>query len=369
MLITLSPILIILTVSIQNLAFCQNSYQTALIRIWLPTPSVSTSSGCDSSLIACNVEVNSEPLLTVHHQYSQSASVSNAVMRTRIAYVRTSSTPDRMTMKDVERFLWTYVRQPQSIQQSQVLNLDTDTRRHSFYFTIFTKDDLQILDLLIENFRPPRAQPNPYFMWGVIQSDIHFHTSLSNSQSQLGRRALQRCRDAGYEPTIHGSDNTDCDNELLDECDYVIDINYLPQFGGFDWFWNHVHPGIRQDNMLTNPKYDVGRHDISKRGLAGRTKFSIQGHNSGCYHGNYDWQCYGCGGKCKRGRCKVNPGKERIVPEAYRLPEKGSTNPEWKNLTAADVCYRYRLQHWPEAPGKWHKGRDDWGSIDMFSGD
>ncbi|KAF2627712.1 hypothetical protein BU25DRAFT_59089 [Macroventuria anomochaeta] len=294
--------------------------------------------------------------------------MSKPAPRTRVAYFRTSSTPERgyeKTRKDRERFLETYVR------QSQSLGINNDTPRHYFYFTVFTKDDQQILDILIDNFpSPPQTRPEIYrhLMWGVLKSDIHLHTSSAYAESANGRRTLQRCLASGFSPTVHDSSDIDCDNDLLEQCDYVIDINYLP-YQDLNWFWQFARPGIRQDNMLSNPKYRVSQHDISKKGLAGRTKFSIWGHNSGCYHGNYDWGCRGCGGKCKRGRCKVNPQPERVVPETYRLPEKGSTDSKWKDLTATDVLYRYRLQHYPQAPGKWHKGRDDWGSVDTFSDD
>ncbi|KAF1924852.1 uncharacterized protein M421DRAFT_424484 [Didymella exigua CBS 183.55] len=296
--------------------------------------------------------------------------MSRTTPRTRVAYVRTSSTlpsiygNHQKTRDDHERFLHRYVR------QSQSLGINVDTPRHCFHFTIFTKDDRHILDMLLDNFPTPAQPPSDQrrsFMWGVTASDIHLHTSSAYAESADGRKALQQCRDSGFSPTIHGSSDTDCDDRLLDLCDYVIDINYLNDLSGLDWFWNYARPGKPEDNMLSNPKYQLSKHDISRRGLAGRTKFSIWGQNSGCFHGNYEWSCYGCGGKCKRGRCKVNPGPEREVPESYKLPAKGSA--EWGGLTANAVIRLWTLQHWPEAPGKWHKGRDAWKSIDTFSGE
>lgn len=288
--------------------------------------------------------------------------------RARVAYVRTCSTPpwspqvsQSRARTDYTIFLETYVRQP--------LNLSTNPRipRHRFHFTAFTEDDSHIFEQLIESFPlPPRIRPNLWFLKDVGSSDIEIHMPHTHAKTANGRKIIAQCQGYGFKTNVHGAENDDCDEEMLQDCDYVIDLHHSAH-QDYNWFWQHARTGIREDNMLTNPKYNIGKHDISKHGLAGRIQFSVWSKTSGCFHGNYPWRCYGCGGKCKRGRCKVSPRPDRELPQWHRLPVKGSA--EWKELTASDVCWRYQVQNNPETPSKYAHVRDDWSSIDTFSGD
>jgi hypothetical protein len=287
----------------------------------------------------------------------------------RSAYVRTCSSPPwsprhtyKRTREEYTQFLEEYIRQPSH------LATDPNIPRHYFHFTLFTPDDLHICSQLLSSFpQPPQIRWNPWFLRDVCMSDIEVHTSIAHAKSPDGSRMLARCQEVGFKTSVHGAENGDCDEELLQECDYLVDLHHSAHQDR-NWFWQHARPGIREDNMLTNPKYSTAKHDISALGLAGRTHFSVWSNTSGCFHGNYEWHCGGCGGKCKRGRCKVNPRPEREVPVWGRLPVKGSK--DWRELTASDVCWRYQFQNnHGMTPGKYTSCRDDWSSVDTFSGD
>jgi hypothetical protein len=266
--------------------------------------------------------------------------------------VRTISSPEwshKRTREEITRFVSEYIRQPNS------LGTDIKTPRHRFQMTAFTEDDFHILELLFECF--PRN--NMYFLRGVEKLDIEIHMSDAHATTPTGRKILQRCQEEDLQTIIHGVKNDDCDEELLLECDYVIDLHNSTHQSDY-WFWYHARPGIPEDNMLTNPKYDTEK---LKLGRWNRITYSAWTPSSGAYHGNGIWSCSGCGGKCKRGRCKVKPSTEEVSSARYKIPEKGSA--EWRDFTAADVCRLYWNQ---STPGKSHE-RDDWSSIDTFSGD
>ncbi|KAJ4320217.1 hypothetical protein N0V94_003481 [Neodidymelliopsis sp. IMI 364377] len=285
--------------------------------------------------------------------------MSNPAPLPRIAYVRTISRPDWSPLRDYDdtrRIMSHCIRQPD--------NLETDTTipRHRFHFTAFTKDDSQILDHLFDAFPPPpRINTYPTFLSGIKQSDIEIHTSLAHAHSPLGRKTLSRCQALGFTTKTHGTTNTDCDEDLLESSAYLLDLHHLTS-QGLTWFLQHAQPGVRESNLLSDPDYDVRKLEV-----APRPRFSVWSRNSGCFHGNYTWRCGGCGGKCKRGRCRVSPRPERMVPEELRLPRRGSV--QWRELSAEEVCRRYWAQCDPERVGRYHCGVDDWGSVDTFSGD
>jgi hypothetical protein len=171
---------------------------------------------------------------------------------------------------------------------------------------------------------------------GVRSSDIEIHTSLAHAHSPLGPKTLSRCQAPAFTTKIHGATDIDCDEKLVKSSSYLIDLHHITN-QGLTWFLQHSQPGLRENNMLTNPKYDVAKH-----GLVPRARFSVWSRNSGCFHGNYTWRCGGCGGKCKRGRCKVDPRPEMMVPEWLRLPRRGSVG--WRELLAEESCKKYWRQ-------------------------
>ncbi|CAO2658111.1 Nn.00g073710.m01.CDS01 [Neocucurbitaria sp. VM-36] len=209
---------------------------------------------------------------------------------------------------------------------------------------------------------------DPLCSWGFVnvqRSDFEVHIPRAYADTPEGHRLLDRCDDGGIQAVISGIDGHECDEILLRKCDYIIDTwtTMLADSTQY-WYWNTVWAGKRQDNMLTNPKYDVSKHDVSKTRLQDRYSGYGWKHSSGGYHGNGNWQCRGCGGKCKRGRCRVMPGKEQLDLPDDRLPEKGSK--EWLSLTVEDICERYR---WQKASGKHVVENTFVNSIDTFSSD
>jgi hypothetical protein len=266
----------------------------------------------------------------------------------RIAYIRTVLESD-MDSEWTLRFLQRFVRQPSNKQTPN------GRTRHRFLFSAFNATDANILDICTANFATS-TQTRPFL--NVEKEDLELRISTSFAASKAGKRVLGRCETNGIRTKLCGDSDKECDELMLEESDYLIDG--CLEFGYTDWFFDHVQLGIPQDTMLTNPDYDVSRHDHS--GLHNRIGFSIWSRNSGCFHGNPEWRCDGCGGKCKRRRCRLNPPPNTPAPLYARLPPRGSV--QWRELTTADICLLFRRQTRPGA----HPDRDDWGSIDTFSG-
>jgi hypothetical protein len=266
----------------------------------------------------------------------------------RIAYVRTVLEPDRDS-EWTTRFLQQYVRQLSSKQ------IPTGRSRHLFLFSAFNAADANILDICIASFAPS-TQTRPFLY--IEKGDFELRISKSSAASNAGKKIIQRCKANGIRSKVCGDDDEECDRLMLEESDYLVEG--CLEFGYRDWFFDHAQPGVPQNSMLTNPNYNVKLHDHS--GLSSRIEFSVWSRNSGCFHGNPTWRCGGCGGKCKRGRCRVNPRPDIPAPSYTKLPPDGSV--QWRDLTAADVCLLFRHQTRPGA----HPDRDNWGSIDTFSG-
>jgi hypothetical protein len=266
----------------------------------------------------------------------------------RIAYIRTVLESDRDS-EETTRFLQRFVRQPSNKQTSN------GQPRHRFLFSAFNIVDAHILDICIADFATS-TQTRPFL--DVEKEDLELRMSSTFAASNAGKRVLGRCKTNGIRTKLCGDSDKECDELMLEESDYLIDG--CLEFGYTDWFFNHVQPGIPQDTMLTNPDYDVSRHDHS--GLHNRIEFSVWSRNSGCFHGNPEWRCGGCGGKCKRGRCRLNPPPDTPAPSYAKLPPCGSV--QWRDLTAADICLLFWRQTRPGA----HPDRDNWESIDTFSG-
>jgi hypothetical protein len=147
---------------------------------------------------------------------------------------------------------------------------------------------------------------------------------------------------------------------MLQKADYIID-KWI-EGRSSSWYWNVARPGVKQDNILTNPNYNVSKHDASKTRLHDRYAGHAWTATSGGMHGNGGtYACAGCGGRCKRGKCKVGSLEDREVPEWCRLPKRGSL--EWRNISAEDACERMRWQRLPRYSGF----VDAYSSFDTFS--
>jgi hypothetical protein len=269
----------------------------------------------------------------------------------RIAYIRTLTEPDK-PYDQVYRFLEHYIAQksPTSPPSSPI---------HHFLFGSSTPFDAHILAIFLSNNIIPSPYPQGIFA-NLQRSDFSLHMSSARVATGAGRRVLEQCKAGGIAVVISGADDSSCDAHMLRESDYIIDPSIEAHA---HWFWHTSRPGIPQDSLLTNPAYDVSRHDASKKRLMKRYAGHGWRANSGCSHGNGAWVCRGCGGKCKRGMCKVNPAEEKEVPEWFRLPEKGSE--EWRDLTAEEACWKMGFQSFS---GR-YAVRDEFRSIDTFSGE
>ena len=274
----------------------------------------------------------------------------------RVAYIRTLLEPDK-PRNEMLYTLAVFARQ----KDPELLD---GKPKHHFLFSASNTSDRHILDILLSMKLPV----DPSCTWGfenLQRSDFEVHISENHAATPEGQKLLDRCNDGGIQAVISGIDDNECDEILLQKCDYIID-NWTTMLADPTraWYWNTVWAGKRQDNMLTNPKYDVSKYDVSKTRLRDRYNGYGWRHSSGCYHGNGDWQCRDCGGNCKRGRCRVNPGKEQLVLHDNGLPEKGSK--EWLELSVEDICERYR---WQKASRKHVVEDASFNSIDTFSGD
>ncbi|KAF2868651.1 hypothetical protein BDV95DRAFT_456875, partial [Massariosphaeria phaeospora] len=181
--------------------------------------------------------------------------------------------------------------------------------RHRFLFGAVNAADAVLLDVFISHLQPRTSTPSdPIIRWpfqNAIRSDVRMHISQANAATCIGEKLLKRCADEGITFSISGATDEECDEAMLEESDYLIDEHtYNLCWNGDWWYWNHARPGVPQDNMLMNPKYDVRKHDVSESRL--RYRYSQYGWkaSSGGYHGNGPWRCRMCNGKCKRGKCK-----------------------------------------------------------------
>jgi hypothetical protein len=232
--------------------------------------------------------------------------------------------------------------------------------RHRFLFGAANACDAHILDIFLSDWIIPSPYANGIFA-NIQRSDLELRIPKSQAFTGAGKKKLERCAAGGIPIVISGADDSECEGSMLQDCDYVID-RWCEQ--SFEWYWNTAWTGRPQNNVLTNPKYDMTKHhDYSKRRLLARYSSHGWTAHSGCSYGNGTWRCDACGGKCKRGRCRINPGEEREVVEWAQLPARGSI--EWRNLSADDVCRMMEFQHLPNQP----PAKDMYRSIDTFSGD
>jgi hypothetical protein len=271
---------------------------------------------------------------------------------TRIGYIRTTEEPDK-SYDDTRQFLSFFIKQKRPDEAPEVL-------RHRFLFGASNAYDAHILDIFLSD----HIVPSPYRygeMANVQRSDLELRISATHAASGAGKRLFERCGAGGIQVVVSGADDAECEEIMLQECDYIID-RWIQD--GSSWYWNTARTGMPQNTMLTNPKYDMSKHDVSKSRLRNRYAGHAWTASSGGWHGSCgDWTCPECGGKCKRNKCKVNPGGERPTPEWCLLPDKGS--PEWRNLSAADACLRMQWQRSTNSLGI----KKSYSSINTFSGD
>ena len=267
----------------------------------------------------------------------------------RIAYIRTVQTPNA-ERETIKRLLEGFVRQkPPDAPMHQPT--------HRFLFGASNASDSHILDILSSSI--PEDPIYSRFRH-VERSDLELRISSSRAGTPHGKALLKRCKTATISALVSGEDDDECDEIMLMECDYMID-SWTTTYPA-TWFWESVRAGIPQDTLLNNPAHDMSQYDASKRRLARRYN-NYSERQSCCFRGNGGWRCAGCGGKCKRGRCKVKMVEERDVLCYNRLPKEGSR--EWVGFTAEDVVRRYRLQKAVDGVVEERMAR----SIDTFSGD
>jgi hypothetical protein len=267
----------------------------------------------------------------------------------RLAYIRTVEEPDK-PYDQTYQFLEFFVKQKR-------VGDAPNGPRHRFLFGSSNTQDEHIFEI----FRLYHSLGRRSRYDDLQQSDLEIRISESRASTGAGRRVLERCDADGIRILISGATDSECEDGMLQDCDYIID-HWL--WENYSWFWNTARPGVPQDTVLTNPKYDMSKHDVSKTRLG--TRYASHGWNvnSGCSHGNGGlWRCSDCGGKCKRGRCRINPPAEELGLEWIMLPDKRSV--KWRELTANDACMRMLQQR---APGRCVV-KDIYSSIDTFSGD
>jgi hypothetical protein len=267
----------------------------------------------------------------------------------RLAYIRTVEEPDK-PYDQTYQFLETFVKQR---RLGDALN----GPRHRFLFGASNTHDAHILEVFRTNHIVGRTSRYD----DLQRSDLELRISESHAATGAGRRVIDRCDADGIRVVVSGATDSECEDGMLQDCDYVID---RWAWDNYSWFWDTARSGVPQDTVLTNPKYDMSRHDVSKTRLGNRYASHGWNANSGCSHGNGgSWRCRDCGGKCKRGRCRINPPAEKLGRGRIMLPDKGSV--EWRELTANDACMRMPRQR---VSGRCDMN-DMYSSIDTFSGD
>jgi hypothetical protein len=273
-------------------------------------------------------------------------------MAARTAYIRTTDNPNK-PFDQTRQFLGQHVKQR---YPDEVL----DGHRHRFLFGASNTQDAHLLEMLLSDHIVPSGYRYGEFA-NLLRSDVELRISETHAGAGAGQRVLERCKAGGIRVVISAATDSECADSMLRDCDYIIDESVERNSA---WFWSTARTGVPQDSILTNPDYNMSQHDASKWRLSQRYAGHGWNANSGCSHGNGgNWRCHGCGGKCKRGRCRINPPKERPVDEWLRLPDKGSA--EWRGLSADDACVRIKAQR---KPGRLDEV-DVYSSIDTFSGD
>ncbi|KAF1944609.1 hypothetical protein EJ02DRAFT_340314 [Clathrospora elynae] len=234
-----------------------------------------------------------------------------------LAYIRTCSEPDD-SRRPISGLLTKYVKQEDPKIWYKGI-------KHRFLLDAANVSDT-FLDIFISALP---TNPVYYPLWNVQNSDLDLRIFPAHAAAAASKRLLQRCETESIQAGVSGEDDAECNEIMLHP---QVRLRYR--------FNDHVslilvRPGVRQENMLTNPKYDVSKFANSPFRLQGQYKGFTWRPNSGCSHGNGLWHFQCCGGKCKRGRWKMNPGVEKLISEGAKPPERASK--EWSDLTANGI--------------------------------
>lgn len=275
----------------------------------------------------------------------------------RTAYIRTFHNP-KAHADNINWLSQTFVH--------QALN----SPRHRFILGAATPVDETALTALLHASRP-LSEWDPDHAAAHIQygssrpllqrSDLEVWISASRARSGDGTRLKTRMAEAGVEVRVAGEDDEQCDAEMLDAADYVIDDMALGYAGGqrrYDWF-RAVREGRSE---VLEGKFDYSQ--VRLRARYGQHSWT-QGSGNRRARGTTWYACTECGGRCKaRGTCKVT-GKE-IPPRSGRwvetgLPEDGDE--KWRGLTAEEVIHRFVVDR---IRGE---SEDVWHSVDTFAGE
>lgn len=298
----------------------------------------------------------------------------------RKGYIRTVSHPSQ-DAGQVSDLLNTYVR------QTAPSALENGEPRHKFLLGAANSSDARILDALLCRIAlksppsdmleqcPGQGYPPDTFR-GMHRSDVQLRISESRTATKQGRQLLQKCDDEGILTLISGGTDKECDEIMLEDSQYLIDFHTPQLFSDYFLRFQHDHSrlswfdraraGVPQDDVLTNPKYHAW--DASRWRLAERYAGHGWRAKSGLSKGNGPWRCSSCGGKCKRGRCKVlSPAYENSTKHSDERDDEWVTLPawgdrRWAEMTASDLAAKF-----------WHGKRlgmqrdRRWQSVDTFS--
>jgi hypothetical protein len=303
----------------------------------------------------------------------------------RIAYIRTTSHPNKDSQQ-IFALLNGYIRQPSFSEQ------ENGKPRHRFLFGAANASDAHILELMIQRISAriqsdidtpsDECLPGKYSHMmdrNMCRADLELHISETQASTFVGEKILKRCKGEGISTRVSAITNARCDEVMLRESNYLID--FLTPDLHYDheaWLRNYARPGHAQQNMLTNPNYDVGKHDASRWRLSRRYMGYGWRASSGGFHGNGEWRCNTCSGtdgRCTRKNCVYGLSKERKeefersakgqakwVDENVKLP--GKDDKRWMDMTAEEVSRRYMIRGFAD-------GKEDerWKSVDTFSGE
>lgn len=294
--------------------------------------------------------------------------------RLRLAYIRTVAHPETQSPNVID-FLAAYVR------QSRPEELANGAPRHRFFFGAGNIFDAAVLDVLVAQIQAQTsAEVHAPVRWPsfrhMSRADLELRISQARAATATGKKVLKRCADEGIATMISGDSDEECDEIMLQESHYLIDFLTRDHCHSFHThFPNHIRPGTPEDNMLTNVKYNMKKHDASQYRLRDRYAGYGWKQSSGGYHGNGgNYRCAMCGGKCKRGICKGRQIDEKRMVEQEKweeteeawieewlsAPAPGSE--KWRDITAEGLCWRFQMLSLPR-----YKDAKRWHSIETFS--
>ncbi|KAL6711111.1 hypothetical protein ACN47E_006986 [Coniothyrium glycines] len=278
----------------------------------------------------------------------------------RLAYIRTVHNPedDRET---VNHILQAFVKQDIA-DAPGCRDGSTSHMHHRFMFGASTISDAHILEILISTFNTP-VDRRYYGFRSLHALDLELHMSIPHAATSTGRTLLRRCEAVGFVAVVDGADDGECDEVMLGSCDYILDpwTTANPR----TYFWSTLRRGIPENHLFNNPKYHRSQHDASQWRLRDRYHgYGFRASSGAGWKGNFGWKCPGCGGRCKRDKCKDHLYKEdNDILCWYRLPKVGSQN--WGQWTTNEVMSMYRTQKGVQK----YVDENLTSSVDTFSGE